>query len=62
MMKRAYHYSLGEPVKWMVLAVLQPDRFRATCEPASWRQRARMLARLIVPLFQMGCLTQRKSP
>jgi hypothetical protein len=56
MIERAYHYSLGEPLKWIILALFQPGRFRATCEPASWRQRARMLARLIVPLFLLSYL------
>ena len=55
-MKRAYRSSLGEPLKWIVLALFQPGRFRATYEPAGWRQRAHMLARLIVPLFLLSYL------
>lgn len=55
-MERAYHYSLGEPLKWIALALFQPTRFRTACEPAGWRQRARMLARLIIPLYLLSYL------
>ncbi len=56
MMERAYHYSLGEPLKWIALALFQPARFRTACEPAGWWQRAHMLARLTVPLFLLSYL------
>ena len=55
-MERAYHYGLEEPLKWVALALFQPTRFRTACEPAGWRQRARMLARLIIPLFLLSYL------
>ncbi len=55
-MERAYRSNLGEPLKWIVLALFQPDRFRATCEPEGWRQRVHMLARLIVPLTLLSYL------
>jgi hypothetical protein len=56
MIERVYRSSLGEPLKWIVLALFQPTRFRATCEPAGWRQRARMLARLTIPVFLLSYL------
>src|SRR6266581_6665804 len=56
MMERVYHDGIREPLRWITLAVFQPARFRATCEPAGWRQRARMLARLVVPLFLLSYL------
>ena len=56
MMGRAYHYSLGEPLKWIVLALFEPGRFHATYQPAGWRQRARMFTRLTVPLFLLSYL------
>jgi hypothetical protein len=43
-------------LRWIALAVFQPDRFRAAYEPARWQQRAAMLARLIVPLFLFSFL------
>jgi len=54
--ERIYHEGIREPLRWIALAVLQPARFRATCEPAGLRQRASMLARLIVPLFLLSWL------
>lgn len=56
MIERVYRSSLAEPLKWIVLALFQPTRFRATCEPAGWRQRARMLARLTIPVFLLSYL------
>ena len=56
MMERVYHDGIREPLRWITLAVFQPARFRATCEPAGWRQRARMLAKLVVPLFLLSFL------
>jgi len=56
MMERVYHDGIREPLRWITLAVFPPARFRATCEPAGWRQRARMLAKLVVPLFLLSFL------
>ncbi len=53
---RVYHDGIREPLRWIALAVFQPARFRATCEPTSFQQRAGMLARLIVPLFLLSLL------
>src|SRR5215472_18835919 len=51
MMERVYRAGVGEPLRWIALAVFDPSRFRTTYEPGDFRQRASMLARLIVPLF-----------
>jgi hypothetical protein len=56
MMERIYHEGIREPLRWMVLAVFESTRFRATYEPTDFRQRAGMLARLIVPLFLFSFL------
>ena len=56
MMERVYHDGIREPLRWIALAVCQPDRFRAVCEPTGFRQRVGMLARLIVPLFLLSFL------
>jgi hypothetical protein len=56
MMERVYHEAIKEPLRWIALAVFQPARFRATCEPGSLRPRVGMLARLIVPLFLFSLL------
>jgi hypothetical protein len=56
MMERIFHDGIGEPLRWIAMAVFQPDRFRTTYEPAHWQQRAGMLARLIVPLFLLSLL------
>jgi len=56
MIKRVYHDGIREPLRWMALAVFQPDRFRAAYEPRSLGQRIAMLARLIVPLFLLSFL------
>jgi hypothetical protein len=56
MMKRVYHEGIGEPLRWIALAVFQPTRFRMTYEPGGLRPRALMLARLIVPLFLFSLL------
>src|SRR6266849_6280442 len=55
-MERIYHEGIGEPLRWIALAVFQPARFRAACEPTSFRQRAGMQARLIVHLFLLSLL------
>jgi hypothetical protein len=55
-MERIYHDGIREPLRWIVLAVFQPARFHAACEPTHWRRRAGMLARLIVPLFLLSLL------
>src|SRR6266566_1281840 len=54
--ERIYHEGIREPLRWIVLAVFQPARFRAACEPTGFRQRAGMQARLIVPLFLLSLL------
>ncbi len=54
--ERIYHEGIREPLRWIALAVFQPARFRAACEPTSFRQRAGMEARLIVPLFLLSLL------
>jgi hypothetical protein len=53
---RVYHDGIGEPLRWIALAVFQPAHFRETYEATSFRQRAGMLARLIVPLFLLSFL------
>ena len=53
---RVYHDGIGEPLHWLALAVFQPARFQETCEPTSFRQRAAMFARLIIPLFLLSML------
>src|SRR5260370_30023614 len=55
-MQRAYHDTIGEPLQWIALAFFQPTRFRRACEPTGWQQRARMLVRLIIPLFLLAFL------
>lgn len=54
--ERIYHEGIREPLRWIALAVFQPARFRAACEPTGFRQRAGMQARLIVPLFLLSLL------
>src|SRR5260221_12680575 len=54
--ERIYHEGIREPLRWIVLALFPPARFRAACEPTSFRQRAGMQARLIVPLFLLSLL------
>jgi len=56
MMERVYHAWIGEPLRWVALAVFDPARFRAAYEPTSLKARGLMLARLIVPLFLFSWL------
>src|SRR6266700_514178 len=56
MMERVYHLGIGEPLRWVALAVFDPARFRAAYEPTSLMPRSLMLARLIVPLFLFSWL------
>ena len=56
MIGRVYHEGIREPLRWMVLAVFQPARFRAAYEPTGFRQRISMQARLIVHLFLLSLL------
>jgi hypothetical protein len=56
MMERVFRDGIREPLRWIAMAIFQPDRFRTTYEPAPWQQRAGMLARLIVPLFLLSLL------
>lgn len=56
MMERVYHEGIREPLRWIALAVFQPARFQAACEPTGFRQRTAMQARLIVPLFLLSFL------
>ena len=56
MLERVYQKGIREPLCWIALAVFQPARFRASCEPTSFRQRIAMQARLIVPLFVLSFL------
>ena len=56
LIERIYHEGIREPLRWIALAVFQPARFRAACEPTGIRQRAGMQARLIVPLFLLSLL------
>lgn len=56
MMERVYHDGIREPLRWIALAVFQPARFQAACEPTGFRQRTAMQARLIVPLFLLSFL------
>jgi hypothetical protein len=55
-MKRVYHAGIGEPLRWVALAMFDPARFRAAYEPTSLKPRGLMLARLIVPLFLLSWL------
>jgi len=56
LIERVYHEGIREPLRWMTLAAFQPARFQETYEATSFRQRAGMLARLIVPLFLLSLL------
>jgi hypothetical protein len=56
MVKRAASSSLGDPFRWIAMAVFQPARFQAEHEPEDWRERVRMQARLLLPLFLLSSL------
>jgi len=54
--ERIYHEGIREPLRWIALAIFRPARFRAACEPTSFRQRVGMQARLIIHLFLLSLL------
>jgi len=50
-MKRVWHYLMGEPLTWIFLAFFQPARLRREIEPAKFSQRIKPMLRLILPMF-----------